>query len=341
MAKAVPAFRRFVHDTGLPTVMTLKGLGALPGDNPLALGMLGMHGLKAANYAVQHTDLLIVVGARFDDRVTGRLSTFAPHAKVIHLDIDSAEIGKLRRPDVILNGSLTESLAALTQPMAIEPWKDQCRAWKKEFVWVYPEKEDHIHAPRLIHELSERAGGDVIVSCDVGQHQMWVAQHFAFTHPTVHLTSGGFGTMGFGLPAAIGAQKTCPDKTVIAVCGDGSFMMNVQELATMKRYGIPVKILLLDNSRLGMVKQWQELFFEERYSEVDLDDNPDFAKVARAFGIRGVSFDHSRDEEEICDLLLNEQGPVLVHVKIRPEDNVWPLVPPGKSNLEMMEGAAK
>ncbi len=339
MAGALDAFREFVEATRIPVVTTLKGIGSLDGQHELNLGMLGMHGLKAANLAVQESDLLIVIGARLDDRATGKLDTFAPRAKLIHLDIDPAELGKLRRPAVAVRGNLTESLNALRAPIAIRNWRTRCLTRKAETAWDYNAPGEDIYAPRLLRLLTERSGPKTIISCDVGQHQMWVAQHCNFTEPYQHLTSGGLGTMGYGLPAAIGAWLARPDHEVIVVSGDGSIMMNIQELATLNRYGIPIKILLLDNSHLGLVRQWQELFFEERFSEVDLSDNPEFIQVAEAFGIRGMKIEHKHQEEEGLEALLQAKGPFFLHVAIHPETSVWPLVPPGKSNADMMEGA--
>ena len=334
----VQEIRDLVERTDIPVVSTLKGLGSLPSDHPQFLGMLGMHGLKAANYAVQECDLLIVAGARFDDRATGKLDTFAPEAKVIHMDIDIAEINKLRSVDVYLDGSLKKNLAALN------PGKSDCDGWRKlcyerraEFDWDYDAPGTGVYAPKLLHDLSRRAPDSAIITCDVGQHQMWVAQHCYFDDPKDHITSGGLGTMGFGLPAGLGAKLGAPERTVITVSGDGSIMMNIQELATLFRYDIPLKIVLLDNSALGMVRQWQEVFFEKNYSEVNLDDNPDFAAVAKAFQIDAFTVT-TRDEVDAgIDKLLAAKGPILMHVKIDTAENVWPLVPPGRSNADMME----
>lgn len=339
LANAVDAFRSFVETTRIPVVSTLKGLGSLPCDHELNLGMLGMHGLKAANLAVQNCDLLIVVGARLDDRATGKLAEFAPKARVIHIDIDPAEVDKLRQAHVGLVGELEPALEALALTTSIPHWRKQCLDNKARFTWDYNYPGEGIYAPRLLRNLSKAAGKAVTISCDVGQHQMWVAQHYGFNQPRQHLTSGGLGTMGFGLPAGIGAQFASPDDTVIVVSGDGSIMMNIQELATLSRYQLPVKILLFDNQTLGLVRQWQELFFNKRFSSVDLSDNPDFCKVAESFGIPAMRFEQGAQENEIVDALLNTQGPLFVHALIDPQENVWPLVPPGKSNAQMMEGA--
>jgi len=342
----VAELRELVERTGIPGVSTLKGLGALPSDHPNYLGMLGMHGLRAANYAVQECDLLIVVGARFDDRATGKLDTFAPHAKVIHMDIDIAEINKLRSVNVGLDGSLKKNLAAI-DPFGggaapnISDWTELCYSRRAMHEWDYEgaqaKASPGVYAPKLLHDLSRRADDSAIFTCDVGQHQMWVAQHCYFDEPKDHITSGGLGTMGFGLPAGLGAKLGAPERTVITVSGDGSIMMNIQELATLYRYDIPVKIVLLDNSVLGMVRQWQEVFFDKNYSETTLDDNPDFALVAKAFQIDAFTVTTADEVDAGIDRLLATNGPVLMHVKIDPNENVWPLVPPGRSNADMME----
>ena len=338
LAGAVPEMRRFVERTGIPAVATLKALGVLPSDHPQFIGMLGMHGLRAANIAVQECDLLICCGARFDDRVTGKLDTFAPHAKVIHMDIDPAEIGKLRAVDVSLTGDMKAILETLhPRLLDIASWREKIDILKAENAWKYDAPGKGIYAPLLLKQLSEHAGERLIVTCDVGQHQMWVAQHCKFSRPEAHLTSGGFGTMGYGLPAGIGAKLADPDACVVTVSGDGSIMMNIQELATLKRYNIGLKIILLDNSSLGMVRQWQELFFDKNYSEVDLSDNPDFAAVAKAFGIEAFAITKRDEVPAALKRLLAATGSIFLHVKIDPRENVWPLVPPGRSNSDMME----
>ncbi|MGA7625246.1 MAG: acetolactate synthase 2 catalytic subunit [Candidatus Acidiferrales bacterium] len=341
MAGALAEFRSFIETTRIPVVATLKGLGAIPTTHPLALGMMGMHGTKAANHAVQSCDLLICIGARFDDRATGRLNAFAPHAKVIHMDVDPAEVSKLRRADVPLIGNLRKSLAALACPLDVEPWRRECTAAKQTHAWDYAAPGSEVYAPDFLKTLSERVGEDCIVACDVGQHQMWVAQHFHFKNPAQHLSSGGLGTMGFGLPAAIGAQFAFPDARVINVSGDGSIMMNLQELATLRRYDLPIKIVLFDNRALGMVRQWQELFHDRRYSEVDLSDNPDFVRVAESMGIPSFRVDDRGDVSSAIDRLLAEPGPLLAHVLIHQEANVWPIVGPGRSNSEMLDEVAR
>jgi len=338
IANARQSLRDFVDRTRVPAVLTLQALGSLPADHPANLGMLGMHGLVAANHAVQECDLLLVVAARFDDRVTGHLERFAPNAKVVHLDVDPAEVGKRRSPDVAVLGELNASLRALAETQTdCEAWMAHCAASKARTAWAYDAPGDLVYAPRLLRDLSVAAGHDAVVACDVGQHQMWVAQHWQLDDPRNHLSSGGLGAMGFGLPAAIGAQFAKPETPVVAVCGDGSVMMNIQELATVVRYGLPLKLIVLDNQYLGMVRQWQELFLERRYSEVDLSDNPDFAKVAEAFGIPSFTVSAGDEESGAIERLLSTPGPVVVHVLVDPEANVWPFVPPGAANHEMIE----
>lgn len=341
MAGAVDQLREFIKVTGIPSVATLKGLGSIAHGTPGYLGMLGMHGGKAANLAVQDCDLLIVVGARFDDRVTGRLASFADKAKVIHLDIDAAELGKLRMPEVAIAGDLRQILPALAMSMNITPWQAEVEHLCRKHQWDYQHPGSLIYAPALLRRLANKLPEDNVVCCDVGQHQMWVAQHMWFRRPEDHLSSAGLGTMGFGLPAAIGAQVARPDATVVTVSGDGSFMMNVQELTTIKRRKLPVKIVLIDNQKLGMVKQWQQLFFEERYSETDLSDNPDFVLLASAFDIPGRTIFSSDEVEEALTEMLAAKGPYLLHVAIDDTFNVWPLVPPGASNSDMMDEMEK
>jgi acetolactate synthase-1/2/3 large subunit len=348
---AEAAFAEFVEQTRIPTVLTLKALGALPATHPSNLGMLGMHGTRAANLAVQECDVLVVVGARFDDRATGKLAEFAPLARVVHLDGDACEIGKLRETDVGVPGDIAAALERLTPAIAAQmqgrhaqpraDWRHLCTERKHRHAARYDAPGPGVFAPRLLKRLSELAP-QAIVACDVGQHQMWVAQHCRFATPRKHLTSGALGAMGFGLPAAIGAQLSLRapqdrDAQVVCVSGDGSFLMNVQELATLRRYGLPVKIILLDNQALGMVRQWQELFFERRYSEIDLSDNPDFAAVAAAFGVQALHVERAADVDDALQALLAAPGPALLHVAIDPKANVWPLVPPNHNNAQMLD----
>ncbi|MFM7970310.1 acetolactate synthase 2 catalytic subunit [Aeromonas mytilicola] len=337
MANAEQQLRDFAAATGMPAVTTLKGIGALDPDSPVYLGMLGMHGTKAANYAVQQCDLLLVVGARFDDRVTGKLEEFAPEARVIHLDVDAAEFGKRRAADVGITTDLKRVLPALAMALAIDPWREHCAAMAREYAFRYDHPGQPIYAPALLKQLSALLPETSVVACDVGQHQMWVAQHMRFTSPRNHLSSAGLGTMGFGLPAAIGAKMSRPDDEVVLVSGDGSFMMNVQELGTIRRAQLKVKMVLIDNQRLGMVRQWQELFFDGRYSETILSDNPDFIALAAAFGIPGETITCKEQIAPALDRLLASESAYLLHVAISEEENVWPLVPPGVANHKMME----
>jgi acetolactate synthase-1/2/3 large subunit len=338
-AGATDIVRRLVERTRIPAISTLQGLGVLPTYHDLFLGMIGMHGSRAANLAVQECDLLINLGGRFDDRATGKLDTFAPHARVIHFDADISEHSKLRHADASVCGSLEQSLATFRPACGpIDEWRQTCLERREEPDYDAP--GSGIYAPALLRHLSEKAGDGFVGVADVGQHQMWIAQHCRFARPQAHLTSGGLGSMGFSLPTAIGAKLATPEATVVSISGDGGFMMNIQELATIRRYAIPLKIVVVNNSRLGMVRQWQELFFEGNYSEVDLSDNPDFAKVAEAFGIEAFTIAERDEVDQGIDRLIAADGPILMHVVIDPAENVWPLVPPGASNADMMESAS-
>ncbi|MEM7741108.1 MAG: acetolactate synthase 2 catalytic subunit [Pseudomonadota bacterium] len=338
-AGATDAVRKLVERSGIPAVSTLHGLGNLPTDHPQLLGMIGMHGSRAANMAVQECDLLINIGGRFDDRATGRLDGFAPKARVIHFDRDKSEISKLRYADVSVAGELIPAIESLRpEPGVIDDWVQLNSARKEEFKARYDAPGDGIFAPSLLRDLSVAAGDSFVGVPDVGQHQMWVAQHCHFSRPQAHLTSGGLGSMGYSLPTALGAQLAEPESTVVSINGDGGVMMNIQELATLNRYKIPLKVIVLNNSRLGMVRQWQELFFDGNFSEVDLSDNPDFAVVAQAFGVEAFTISKRSEVKGAIDRLLSAEGPILLHAIIDPAENVWPLVAPGKSNSEMLEG---
>ncbi|GEA62495.1 acetolactate synthase 2 catalytic subunit [Vibrio comitans] len=337
LAKATDTVRQFLADNPMPSVSTLKGLGTIERHDPHYLGMLGMHGTKAANLIVQEADLLIVVGARFDDRVTGKLDTFAPHAKIIHLDIDKAEFNKLRHAHSILRGDMREILPQLHLENDITPWVHHCESLRSGFKWRYDHPGDLIFAPLLMKQLSDMMPDSSMVSTDVGQHQMWAAQHIQPRDPQNFISSAGLGTMGFGLPAAMGAAVARPDDQSILISGDGSFMMNVQELGTLKRRQIPVKMVLINNQRLGMVRQWQSLFFDGRHSETILDDNPDFIMLAKAFDIPGKTITKKEEVEPALKEMLESKTAYLLHVLIDEEENVWPLVPPGASNEDMLE----
>ncbi|EOZ5531092.1 acetolactate synthase 2 catalytic subunit [Vibrio metschnikovii] len=337
LAKATATVREFLRLNPMPSVSTLKGLGTIERHDPHYLGMLGMHGTKAANLVVQESDLLIVVGARFDDRVTGKLDTFAPHAKVIHIDIDAAEFNKLRRANAALRGDINRILPQLELNHDISSWADYSESLRCDFTWRYDHPGEMIFAPLLLKQLSDMMPDSAMVSTDVGQHQMWAAQHIQPRAPQNFITSAGLGTMGFGLPASMGAAVARPDDQSILISGDGSFMMNVQELGTLKRRQIPVKMVLLDNQRLGMVRQWQSLFFDGRHSETILDDNPDFVMLAQAFGIPGKTITKKEQVEPALQEMLASKTAYLLHVLIDEEENVWPLVPPGASNSDMLE----
>ena len=345
LAQAEDSFRAFAETSGLPGVVTLKGIGNAGKHNPHNLGMLGMHGSRAANKAVDECDLLFVVGARLDDRATGKLDGFAPNAKMIHIDADAAEINKLREADLALRGDLNAILVAFiaaleSESLAIADWQKQCQTWHTTGGFKAADNEEPmapITGPAFIRQLSRIAPDDTVIACDVGQHQMWVAQHYEFDHPRRHLTSGGLGTMGFGLPAAIGAQFADRNSTVINVTGDGSFMMNAQELATIRRYKLPLKLIILDNQCLGMVRQQQELFYNNRESHINLDDNPDFVAMARAFDIPALHIDRTDQIRRGIETILAYDGPMLLHVAISREENVWPIVKPGASNRDMID----
>lgn len=336
MANAVNELREFLNITQIPAVSTLKALGSVAHDYPHDLGMLGMHGRQCANLAVQECDLLINLGARFDDRVTGKLADFAPHAKVIHVDIDAAELHKIRRALCAVHGNVRDILPSLQMTTHCDTWRTHCRTLDATYPWHYDAPQAGIYAPLLLKNISDRMPENSVICPDVGQHQMWVAQHMRFSQPNNHLSSAGLGTMGFSLPAAVGAQIARRDDTVFAICGDGSFMMNVQELGTIKRFQLPVKIVIIDNQRLGMVRQWQELFYNGCYSETDLSDNPDFCALARAFGIPASYLENATDMPAALDALFSSSGPFLLHVRIDAAENVWPLVPPGAANHHMI-----
>lgn len=337
LGKATESVREFLRLNPMPSVSTLKGLGTVERHDPHFLGMLGMHGTKAANLVVQESDLLIVVGARFDDRVTGKLDTFAPHAKVIHIDIDAAEFNKLRVANASLRGDINQILPQLELSQDISPWVHHSESLRSGFKWRYDHPGDLIFAPLMLKQLSDMMPENSIISTDVGQHQMWAAQHTQPREPQNFITSAGLGTMGFGLPAAMGASVARPDDQSILISGDGSFMMNVQELGTLKRRQIPVKIVLINNQRLGMVRQWQSLFFDGRHSETILDDNPDFVMLAKAFDIPGKTITRKEEVEPALKEMLESKTAYMLHVLISEEENVWPLVPPGASNSDMLE----
>lgn len=338
---AAEELKEFAEKTRIPVTTTLMGKGAIPEDHPLSLGMVGMHGTYYANYAVSHSDLLIAVGARFDDRVTGRLDTFATQAKVIHIDIDAAELGKNVRPHHILNGDaklvLQELLSRVEIPQTKE-WLDQIAVWKKEHPLSYCQDGDKIKPQYVIEQLRKLAGENAVVTTEVGQNQMWAAQYYKVSKPGTFISSGGLGTMGFGLPAAVGAQIGRPDDLVISISGDGSFQMNLQELATIVQQQLPIKIIILNNGYLGMVRQWQELFHNKRYSQTELIPVPDFVKLADAYGIAGYRVQSPEEVGPVLEQALNHPGAVIVDMVIDREENVYPMVPAGGTLTKMIGG---
>ncbi len=335
--------RMFAERFCLPVAPTLMGLGGFPSAHPLCLGMLGMHGTYAANTAVAESDLLIAVGVRFDDRVTGKLATFAPHARVIHIDIDPANIGKNVAPTLSIAADARHALAELLELSgqhngrhSLERWWEQIRQWQQSQPLRFSGSPHQIKPQSVIRELHRLTNGEAIITTDVGQHQMWVAQFYPFNRPRQLITSGGLGTMGFGLPAAVGAQLAFPEQLVVAVVGDGGFQMTNQELATAVQYGLPVKILIMNNGYLGMVRQWQEMFYDRAYSEVDISVAPDFVKLAEAFGAVGLRAERPDQVHDVLAEALAHKGVVVVDVVISKEENVFPIVPAGASSSDMI-----
>ena len=333
-AHAYEELKEFVEKTNIPVAMTLLGLGSFPGNHELALGMIGMHGTTYANYAANEADLIIAAGMRFDDRVTGNPQKFLPNAKIIHIDIDPAEIGKNKLIDVPIVGDLKNVLAELNQKipkLSHTKWLDEVAKLKKKYSLTFRKTEEDILIPQeILFEINKLTKGEVIVATDVGQHQMWSAQFIKFNNPYSILTSGGAGTMGFGLPAAIGAQVANPDKKVLAIVGDGGFQMTFQELMMVKEYNLPVKIFIINNSYLGMVRQWQELFNDRRYSSVDLSYNPDFIKIGEAYGIKSIQLKTKKDLKKHLKKILESNEAVLVECIVEKEENVYPMIPAGK-----------
>ncbi|HOV67813.1 MAG TPA: biosynthetic-type acetolactate synthase large subunit [Methanoregulaceae archaeon] len=324
---------------GAPVTTTLMGLGAIRGDHPLNLGMLGMHGTAYANYAVTECDLLVAIGARFDDRVTGRIETFAPNAQVIHIDIDPAEIGKNKPVDVPIVGDVRQVLAQILARLPPRgsrtgPWLERVEHWRKTHPLVIRD-DDLLHPQYVVRTLSELLDGDGVVVSEVGQNQMWTAQHFCFTKPRSWITSGGLGTMGYGLPASMGACVARPGEQVFLVAGDGSLQMNIQEFGTIAQYRIPVKVVVLNNGFLGMVRQWQELFYEHRYSYTELPQ-VDFVGIARAYGIDGMVVEERREVRDALRTAIAHEGPFIVDVRVEREENVFPMVPAGAAINEMI-----
>nr|WP_256502632.1 biosynthetic-type acetolactate synthase large subunit [Desulfuromonas sp. KJ2020] len=338
----------FAEALQAPVTTTLMGMASFPKKHPLSLGMLGMHGTYYANMAVTNSDLLVAIGARFDDRVTGKIATFAPHAKIIHIDIDPTSIKKNVRVDLPIVGDVQDVLQKMIAKLAehgdevkvhideTSTWRQEIDGWKKQHPMSYKNSKSVIKPQFVIEKIRELTRDDAIITTEVGQHQMWTAQFFDFTQPRTFLSSGGLGTMGFGLPSALGAQAAFPDRQVIDISGDGSFQMNSQELATLVQYRLPVKIVILNNNFLGMVRQWQQLFFDRRYSQTCMELPIDFVKLAEAYGATGLSTSKPEEVESVIQKALETPGPVIMEFKIAREENVLPMVPAGAGLNEMV-----
>jgi len=335
---------RLARKTHIPVALTLLGLGTLPSDDELSLRMLGMHGTAYANYAIQHADLIIAVGARFDDRVTGKLDAFAPRVeKVIHIDIDPSSISKNVRVAIPIQGDAKNVLTKLlpqVEEKVRQEWLAQIAEWKRQFPLEYDRDSHELKPQYVVEQIDEATDGEAIIATEVGQNQMWAAQYYVFKHPRQLLSSGGLGTMGYGFPAAIGAQVGCPDRVVFDIAGDGSIQMNIQELATVVDLNLPVKVAILNNGYLGMVRQWQELFFERRYSHTQLTGNPDFVKLAEAYGATGIRVASKDEVRPALERALETNGPVVLDFHVAPEENVFPMVPAGEAIDRMIGGMA-
>jgi len=345
-ANAADELVALVQAGNFPTTCTLMALGALPASEPQWLGMLGMHGTRAANYAMDEADLIVAAGARFDDRITGMLSEFAPNAKFVHIDIDPAEISKNVPAHIPIVGDAKNVLSRLlaeyrsleADQTRLDEWWETIHGWQEKYPLSYEDSEDEEIKPQfMIQALHEATGGSAIVTSDVGQHQMWTAQHYGFDGPRKWINSGGLGTMGFGLPAAIGAAIGCPDQQVVVVSGDGSLQMNSQEFATLVQEKVPVKVFIMNNGFLGMVRQWQELFWDKRYSSVDLEDySPDWVKLADAYGLAGFQLTNKSTLVDDMKRILDLDGPALVDVRVTREENTYPMIPAGEPARNMV-----
>jgi acetolactate synthase I/II/III large subunit len=344
-ANAADELRDLCLSDNFPVTCTVMGLGSFPAPHEQWLGMLGMHGTRTANYAMDNADLIVGIGARFDDRITGKLSEFAPRAKFIHIDIDPAEISKNVPAHIPIVGDAKEVLPKLTKEYRalkadrsrLDAWWEQLHGWQKEYPLTYEDSEDsEIKPQRMIQAMYAATGGDAIITSDVGQHQMWCAQYYDFDKPRRWINSGGLGTMGFGLPSAIGAQVACPEEKVVCLAGDGSLIMTCQELATAVRHDIPVKIFLMNNGYFGMVRQWQELFWDNRYTAVEMGPSPDWVKLADAFGATGMRVEDKNEVEGTMRDALAAEGPVLLDVKVTQEENCYPMIPAGAAARDMV-----
>jgi len=340
-AKATAELLQFAEQQKIPVIHTLLGLGGFPADHNLFVGLAGMHGCYAANMALYECDLLLNIGARFDDRLTGALNHFAPNATVAHIDIDPAEIGKNVPTKIPVVADAKEALKQLIKqdgkPPVDQEWCEKITNWIKEYPYHYDhDAQEFLKPQKVLEMLYEKTNGEAIVVTDVGQHQMWAAQYYRFKQADKWVTSGGLGTMGFGLPASIGAQIAAPDSCVLAILGDGGFQMNPQELMVIREHNLPVKIVIINNMALGMVRQWQELFFDKRYSHSQIPNQPDFVKLADAFGIKGYRINSIQEAEGILDEVLHNNEPVLLDFRVEPGENVYPMVATGKGLHEMV-----
>ncbi|MBV6682108.1 acetolactate synthase large subunit [Bacillus sp. JRC01] len=339
-AKASEELKEFAEHYDLPVVHTLLGLGGFPADHALFLGMAGMHGCYTSNMALHECDLLINIGARFDDRLTGNLATFAPNAKVVHIDVDPAEIGKNVETHIPIVSDAKHALVKILEhdesKCYFEEWHSRLKANKQEYPFWYNRAEEIISPQRLIEQVYELTNGEAVVTTDVGQHQMWAAQYYSFKNPNNWVTSGGLGTMGFGFPAAIGAQLADRERKVVAFVGDGGFQMTLQELVLLKELDLPVKVVILNNGTLGMVRQWQETFYEERYSQSVFSLQPDFVKLAESYGIKGYQVKTQEEVESVLREALTSDEPALIDCWVNPKENVYPMVAPGKGLHEMI-----
>ncbi|ODA39077.1 biosynthetic-type acetolactate synthase large subunit [Desulfosporosinus sp. BG] len=350
LSGASAVLRDLIEQTGFPVISSLMGLGCLPFDHPQFLGMVGMHGTYAANMATTECDLLLGIGVRFDDRVTGLLSEFATKAKVVHFDIDPAEINKNVMAHLRVVGDLNWSLPALVERVTdvsaelkghVQSWKDKVLSWQQEKPLNYEHQTDLVMPQEVIEKVSQLTQGDAVIVTDVGQHQMWVAQYYGFKNPRSLLTSGGLGTMGYGLPAALGAQCGLPDRKVILFVGDGGIMMNCQEMATAANYGFPVKVLIFNNQTLGMVSQWQRMFYGERYSHTSLKGNTDFVKLAEAMGVTGLRVTKPEELDKVLQEAFATPGPVVVDIRTPEKVDVLPMVPAGARLDQMILGGSE
>ncbi|MDI6751921.1 MAG: biosynthetic-type acetolactate synthase large subunit [bacterium] len=342
LSNAADKLKELAEKTQIPVTNTLMGLGGFPGTHPLSLGMLGMHGTKYANFAISEADLLIAIGARFDDRITGKMDEFAKGATIIHIDIDPSEISKNIKchiPIVGDVGQILEELNKIAEPPEISEWLSKIFAWKKGYPLTYKD-DDQLRPQYVIEKIYELTNGEAIITTEVGQNQMWAAQYYKFDKPRRFLSSGGLGTMGYGFPAAIGAQVANPKATVFDIAGDGSIQMNIQELATCVQEKLPVKIAILNNQYLGMVRQWQELFYDKRYSHTDISVAPDFVKLAEAYGILGIRVEKKEEVTKAIKEAIAYKGPALLDFRIVREENVFPMVPAGAALTQMMDGIA-